>query len=175
MEFMFLFLEERGAPRGGPAGFAAMKEYAGELARRGIQHRGAPLVDEPAGAQVRVRDGKALVTDGPFAETKEVLGGFWIIEAADRAQAIDIASRCPHAQYGIVEVHRMRERHSVRAIARPLRCTSRRFSPGRRAARVPATRNRRSDCSTPPLASAAYSDASSSIVTSPPPSASARP
>jgi len=92
---MLLFMERKGAPKGEPGGFAEMKKFAGELASQGKLRRGAPLVAESAGARVRVRDGRAFVSDGPFAESKEIVGGFWIIEAASREEAIEIARRCP--------------------------------------------------------------------------------
>ncbi len=57
-----------------------------------------------SGASVRVRDGKALVTDGPFAETREQIGGFILIEAADFKEAIQIASGIPVARLGGIEV-----------------------------------------------------------------------
>ena len=60
-------------------------------------------------AAVRVRDGKVSVKDGPFAETKEVLGGFYLIEAADLKSAIQIASQMPPAQVGTIEVRPVRE------------------------------------------------------------------
>jgi hypothetical protein len=53
---------------------------------------------------VRVRDGKTLVSDGPFAETKEQLGGFYVVEARDLDDAIAIASRIPPARWGTIEV-----------------------------------------------------------------------
>jgi hypothetical protein len=53
---------------------------------------------------VRVRDGKRLVTDGPFAETKEQLGGYYLIEAKDLDEAIAIAAKIPSARFGSVEV-----------------------------------------------------------------------
>jgi hypothetical protein len=53
---------------------------------------------------VRIRDGKLSTTDGPFAETKEQLGGYFLIEAADRNEAIQIASRIPSAKWGSIEV-----------------------------------------------------------------------
>jgi len=113
VEFMLLFLERTGTAKGGPEGFAAMKKFAGELASQGKLRRGAPLAAESAGARVRVRNGEAFVSDGPFAETKEVVGGFWIVDVASREEAIDIACRCPHAQYGIVEVHLVQWRDAV--------------------------------------------------------------
>jgi hypothetical protein len=58
---------------------------------------------------VRVRDGKALITDGPFAETKEHLGGFMLIEARDAQEAVRVASRMPPARIGAIEVRPVRE------------------------------------------------------------------
>ena len=58
---------------------------------------------------VRVRDGKVTVTDGPFAETKEQLAGFYLIDAADMDEAVDIASRIPPARIGSIEVRPVRE------------------------------------------------------------------
>src|SRR5439155_303640 len=113
VEFMLLFMERKGAPKGEPGGPAEMKKFAGELASQGKLRRGAPLVAESAGARVRVRDGKAFVSDGPFAESKEIVGGFWIIEAASREEAIEIARRCPHARHGVVEVHLVRWRDTA--------------------------------------------------------------
>jgi len=110
---MLLFLQRRGEPDGGPACFAAMNELARELAGRRMLRRGAPLAAESSAARVRVRNGKAFVSDGPYAETKEVLAGFWVIEVASREEAIDIARRAPHAQFGIVEVHLLRMRDAV--------------------------------------------------------------
>jgi hypothetical protein len=53
---------------------------------------------------VRIREGKALVTDGPFAETKEQLGGYYLVEAKDVDEALKIAGRIPSARYGSIEV-----------------------------------------------------------------------
>ncbi len=58
---------------------------------------------------VRVREGRISVTDGPFAETKEQLAGFYLIEARDRDEAIDIASKIPPARVGCIEVRPVRE------------------------------------------------------------------
>jgi hypothetical protein len=107
---MLLFVEPTGVPERDPRGFAEMTKFAGELASKGKLRRGAPLGAASAGARVRVRDGKALVTDGPFAETKEVIAGFWIIDAVSRDEAIEVARRCPHARNGVVEVHGVRWR-----------------------------------------------------------------
>ena len=53
---------------------------------------------------IRVQDGKRITTDGPFAETKEALGGFYLIEAKDLDEALDVAAQCPGAQFGSIEV-----------------------------------------------------------------------
>jgi hypothetical protein len=64
----------------------------------------APLHDTPTATSVRVRGGKRLVTDGPFAETREQLGGFFLVNVQDRDEAIAIAARIPGASRGTVEV-----------------------------------------------------------------------
>ena len=64
----------------------------------------APLRPTSTAASVRVRDGKRLVTDGPFAETREQLGGYYLIEAKDLDAALGIAARIPGARYGSIEV-----------------------------------------------------------------------
>jgi hypothetical protein len=63
-----------------------------------------PLHPTSTATSVRVRDGKRLVTDGPFAETREQLGGYFLVEARDLDQAIGIAARIPMARKGTVEV-----------------------------------------------------------------------
>ena len=93
MEFMILFVDRKGAPAGEPAGMAELEKLAGDLASRGTLRRGAPLRPEAEGARIRVRDGRAFVSDGPFAEAKEVIGGFWIVEAAGREEAVELARR----------------------------------------------------------------------------------
>jgi hypothetical protein len=112
MEFMLLFKLPADAPDGTPDGMAEMTAYAQQLADQGKLLRGAPLAG--SGVSVRVHDDQAVVSDGPFAESKEVLGGFWLIRAADRAEALDIARRCPHAQGGTVELQAVRRRWTYR-------------------------------------------------------------
>jgi len=111
VEFLLLFNERKGTPPPEAEGRAAMTKYSGELRSRGVLRRGGPLAPASAGAGVRVRDGKAFVTDGPFAETKELIAGFWIVDVADRAEALEIARRCPHAQRGPIELHALQERY----------------------------------------------------------------
>src|SRR5438105_4073253 len=86
---------------------AIYSEYAalaGELSERGSYVGGAPLHPTATATTVRVRDGEEVVTDGPFAETKEQLGGFFLIEAGSTEEAVASAARVPAARYGSVEV-----------------------------------------------------------------------
>jgi hypothetical protein len=69
----------------------------------------APLHPTSATVSVKVRDGGRLVTDGPFAETREQIGGYFLIDARDLNEAIDIAARIPGARIGTVEVRPVRE------------------------------------------------------------------
>ena len=75
-----------------------------ELNSRGQFLAAAPLHPVSTATSVRVRDGKRLVTDGPFAETREQLGGYFLVEARDLDEAIGIAARIPGARRGTVEV-----------------------------------------------------------------------
>ena len=75
-----------------------------DLQARGIWVTGDQLAPPRRGKSVRVRDGKKLVTDGPFAETKEVVGGFDILECGSLEEAVEIASQHPVAQIGTIEV-----------------------------------------------------------------------
>ena len=82
-----------------------MAEYQafGQAHRDSIKG-GNALQPTSTATTVRVRDGKRLVTDGPFAETKEQLGGFYLIDAADLDTAISIAAKIPGARHGSIEV-----------------------------------------------------------------------
>jgi hypothetical protein len=75
-----------------------------ELSSNGQYRAAAPLHPTSMATSVRVRDGKRLVTDGPFAETREQLGGYYLIEASDLDEALGIAARIPGARWGTVEV-----------------------------------------------------------------------
>jgi hypothetical protein len=75
-----------------------------ELARQGKFLDASPLQSVKTAASVRVRDGRALVTDGPFAETTEQLGGYYVLDLADLDEAIAVAARLPPAAKGAVEI-----------------------------------------------------------------------
>ncbi len=86
---------------------AVMDEYNafGEWVNgRGAFVSGEALQPTVTATTVRVRDGQTLTTDGPFAETKEALGGFYLVEARDLDDAIEIAARIPGARHGSIEV-----------------------------------------------------------------------
>jgi len=78
--------------------------FTTDLQAKGSYVDGAPLQPTSTATTMRVRDGEHIVTDGPFAETKEQLGGFYLIEAESIDEALDWASRIPGARYGSIEV-----------------------------------------------------------------------
>jgi hypothetical protein len=75
-----------------------------QLASKGQYVHASPLQPEATGTVVRIRDGKGIVSDGPFMETKEQLAGYFLVDATDRAEAIRIAEQVPGARIGTVEV-----------------------------------------------------------------------
>lgn len=83
---------------------AAYFAYTQELLAAGAMQHGAPLQGVETATTVRVRDGRRLVTDGPFAETKEHLIGFYLVDCADLDAALDWAAKIPGAAYGSIEV-----------------------------------------------------------------------
>ena len=78
--------------------------YTAMLRERGAYAGGEALQPVTTATTVRVRDGETFTTDGPFAETKEALGGFYLIDAADLDEALALAAACPGARYGSIEV-----------------------------------------------------------------------
>ncbi len=111
MEFLLLFLAPAGRLTPNPECMERMGRFAATLAEQRKLKCGAPLATDAAGARIRKRGGETLLVDGPFAESKEVVAGFWIVEVADRAEAIDVASRCPHAADDVAEVHPIEVRY----------------------------------------------------------------
>jgi hypothetical protein len=84
------------------AAFAAHDAFSREAGERIVA--GEALQPTPTATTVRVRDGEAMLSDGPFAETKEQLGGFYVLECADLDEALDLAGKIPDAATGAVEV-----------------------------------------------------------------------
>jgi hypothetical protein len=86
------------------ASYAAYMQYSKDLAVAGVLKGGASLQPIATATTVRVRGGKTATTDGPFAETKEQLGGYYVIEAPNLTEAIKWAAKCPAVSHGSVEV-----------------------------------------------------------------------
>ena len=91
------------------AGVAKMMEYNKSLQRAGVLLGLDGLFPPLAGARVSYTDGKATVTDGPFAEAKEAIGGYWIIQVRSREEAVEWAKRAPMANNEIIEVRQIHE------------------------------------------------------------------
>jgi hypothetical protein len=78
--------------------------YFKQAAEAGILHQGPRLAPSASTTTVKVRGGERLVTDGPFIEAREQLGGLFVLECRDLDDALDWAARCPGATYGVIEV-----------------------------------------------------------------------
>jgi len=90
-------------------------QLAHELSSNGQYLASSPLQPTSTATCVRMRDGKRLITDGPFAETREHLGGYFMVEAEDLDGAIGIAARIPGARWGAVEIRPVIEIHGLPA------------------------------------------------------------
>lgn len=88
----------------GEAVYARMLQFAEELRTQGVLRGVESLAAHAGAARVQVRDGKPRVIDGPFAEAKEMIGGFYLLDVPSREEAIAIARRCPAAEWCTVEV-----------------------------------------------------------------------
>jgi hypothetical protein len=82
----------------------AYGEFTQEVQDKGIHLAGEGLYPTPTATTVQVRDGERSVTDGPFAETKEQLGGFYVLDVKDLDEAIEWAAKIPGAQFGSIEI-----------------------------------------------------------------------
>jgi hypothetical protein len=103
---LLLYVSERAEP-GSPAAaeaLAAMSAFHADCRDRGVLVASDPLHRPEAATTVRERDGRIVHTDGPFAESAEWLGGYFMIDCADLDEALAIAARCPTAKHGSVEV-----------------------------------------------------------------------
>lgn len=114
MRFMMMVIPkgyESAAPDSAPSADAVgrMMEYNRSLQKAGVLLALDGLFSPSTGARVAYTDGKVTVTDGPFAEAKEVIGGYWIIQVRSRDEAIEWARRAPMANNEIVEVRQIYE------------------------------------------------------------------
>jgi hypothetical protein len=107
MSYMLLIVEPQDqrrtrAPGEGQDLYQRMLDYTGSLKARGVLLASDSL-RAPA-ARLSIRDGRQSVTDGPFTESKELIGGFFLLNCATREQALGLASECPAAQWATIEV-----------------------------------------------------------------------
>jgi len=112
MSYMLLIVEPEGqrAARGLEAGkqvYQRMLDYAAELKARGVLLATESLADTAEGVRLKVREGRRSIVDGPFAETKEMVGGFFLLNVATREEALALAAECPAAEWATLEVRRL--------------------------------------------------------------------
>jgi len=109
MPYMLLIVEPVGQRRergveAGQAAYERMLGFTAELQSRGLLMNSSSLAGMADATRLQVRDGRSTVVDGPFAETKEMVGGFFLISCATRDEALAIAAECPAAEWATVEV-----------------------------------------------------------------------
>ncbi len=104
---LLIYAEEPTEPVPDDVAAAEMQSYGAfteEVRARGLFEAGEALEPTSTATTVRVKDGQTITTDGPFAETKEKLGGFYLVSARDLDEAIELAARIPAAKHGSIEV-----------------------------------------------------------------------
>ena len=109
MRYLLMICTEESAdaamsPEEGQARLAEYMAFGDEMGRRGVLQGGERLRPTTDATTVQVRDGEVLTSDGPFAETKEQIGGYFVVDCKDLDQAIEVASKIPGAKTGSVEV-----------------------------------------------------------------------
>ncbi len=114
MRYMLLLYSapDSGPEPGSPEEAAEMPQWFAvteEMEKAGVLLGGEPLHGGDSATTVRVRDGGTVTTDGPFAETKEILGGFYMLDVASIDEAIEWAAKLPNAPYGSIEVRPIME------------------------------------------------------------------
>ena len=92
------------SPKEAEAMDAEYREFTEDVARRGILQGGERLRPTTDATTVRVREGDVLTSDGPFAETKEQLGGYYLVDCKNLDEAIEVAAKIPGARHGSIEV-----------------------------------------------------------------------
>lgn len=112
MSYMLLIVEPTGqretrSEAEGRELYDVMLRFAGSLQERGLLVNAQSLRSDTRGVRVQVRDGTRTVVDGPFAETKEMIGGFFLLNTDDKAEALEIAAQCPAAEWATIEVREL--------------------------------------------------------------------
>jgi hypothetical protein len=109
MAYMLLILEpgekrRTRSPEEGRLAYARMLAFTDDLKARGLLKASDALRSDAEGVRIEARGGKRTIVDGPFAESKEIVGGFFLIDCQTKEQAILIANECPAAEWATVEV-----------------------------------------------------------------------
>jgi hypothetical protein len=112
MAYLLLIVEPLGqrderTPEEAHAAYDSMVRFAGDLKERGVLVAVESLASSSEGVRVEVRNGERRLVDGPFAEAKEMIGGFYLLNCTSRDEAVAIAAECPAAQWCTVEVRKV--------------------------------------------------------------------
>lgn len=112
MSYMLLIVEPNGqraerSDEEGRQAYDAMLRYSADLKARGLLKTSQSLTSLNDAVRVQVRGGRRSLVDGPFAEAKEMVGGFFLLDCATREEAVAIAADCPAAQWCTVEVRKL--------------------------------------------------------------------
>jgi hypothetical protein len=112
MSYMLLIVEPVGqraqrTPEEGRETYAQMVRYAEELKGRGLLVSAESLKSESESVRLQIRDGERSLMDGPYAEAKEMIGGFFLLTCDTREEALALAAECPAAQWATVEVREL--------------------------------------------------------------------
>ena len=111
MKYMLLIYTDPSAfdPAQGEAMYGEYMAFTQAIVESGELVAGDPVEGPETATSVRTRDGKRTSTDGPFAETKEVLGGYYIVDVKDLDRAVELAAQIPDARTGVIEVRPIRD------------------------------------------------------------------
>ncbi|HUY04277.1 MAG TPA: YciI family protein [Rhodocyclaceae bacterium] len=112
MAYLLLIVEPRGQREArteeqGREVYAQMVAFGAGLQERGLLTASQSLLSDVHAVRLRKQDGKCLVKDGPFAEAKEMIGGFFLLDCSSKDEAIAIAAECPAAQWATIEVREL--------------------------------------------------------------------
>lgn len=112
MSYLLLIVEPVGqraqrTPEEGREAYAQMVRYAEGLKARGLLTQAESLKSESEGVRLQFRDGERSLVDGPYAEAKEMIGGFFLLTCDSREEALALAAECPAAQWATVEVREL--------------------------------------------------------------------
>jgi hypothetical protein len=112
MAYMLLVVEPTGqrstrTDAEGREAYASMVRFSEELKQRGLLTISQSLKAPTAGARLKVQGDSAVITDGPYAETKEVIGGFFLLTCETREEALEVARECPAAKWATIEVREL--------------------------------------------------------------------